>query len=231
MRQVKRLLMAGGMVALTAALLGAPAAAAGSGKVVFVQGTPGTKVDVCVGSNEVASKLAYGKYATRTLAAGSRTVKFRTAKAGTCTGGVLATWNTTVAAGSLRTVAITKHAPKVVVFPDTVTLGAPIAGLYARAVWRFASDVDGLSLRYAYEDGIVWNPTADAVFAKGQQGVGVAQVDENMLFWGYVQPDMSAVFGPLQVVGEDGWLYEEVVVGTQLSNLRVVRIERLWPFV
>ncbi len=73
MRQVKRLLMAGGMVALTAALLGAPAAAAGSGKVVFVQGTPGTKVDICVGSNEVVSNLAYGKYSTRTLAAGSRT--------------------------------------------------------------------------------------------------------------------------------------------------------------
>jgi hypothetical protein len=228
MRQVKRLLMAGGMVALMAALLGAPVAAAGSGKVVFVQGTPGTKVDICVGGNEVVSNLAYAKYATRTLPAGNRVVRFFKAHSGACVGTRLATWNPTIGSGSLQTVAITKFAPKVVVF-DTTTLPAPSPG-FARMVWRWATDVDGLSMRWQYGNGTVWYPTADAVFAKGDQGVGVAQVDLSMFLWGYVQPDLEAVFGPILVVGDDNWLYEEVVVGSSLANLKVVRIERLWPF-
>lgn len=230
MHRIQRLFLGVGTTALLAAALTVPAAAAGTGKVVFVQGTPGTKVDICVGGNEVVSNLAYAKYATRTLASGNRVVRFFKAHSGSCVGTRLATWNPTIGTGSLQTVAITKFAPKVVVFPDTSTLGAPSLG-YARMVWRWATDVDGLSMRWQYGDGTVWTPTADTTFAKGDQGVGGAAVDLSMFLWGYVQPDLSAVFGPIQVVADANWLYEEVVVGSNLGNLKVVRIERLWPFV
>lgn len=229
MRKLRNILLAGTAVALVGASLGAPVSAAGSGKFLFVQGIPGKRVDVCVGNAEIVSNLAYAKTAHRTVSTGSKTVRFLNAAAGKCTGTKIASWVRTVTEGSETTVAITKFAPKVVVFPDTITSTDPPSSGYARVYWRHAAEVENLGVRWVYTDGSPWTPSADPVYAKGTWGWGYAQLATSMLFWVHVWPQLDAVAGPLQIIADELNYHEFIIVGTTLANLKVVHLERTLP--
>src|SRR5687767_14200533 len=60
----RSLLIAAATVSLAIGALAAPAAAADP-RVAFLNGIAGKTVDVCVGNNEVKSRLKYGKNAVR----------------------------------------------------------------------------------------------------------------------------------------------------------------------
>ena len=75
MRRLRNLIMAAAVAALAISALGVPVAAAGSGKVMIVQGRPGPAVDICINGKEVKSKLAYGKRTFRKLGAGFKKLK------------------------------------------------------------------------------------------------------------------------------------------------------------
>jgi hypothetical protein len=229
MQAVRRSLLTCVGVALLGAALSAPAMAAGSGKFLFVQGIPGKKVDVCVGNTEIVSNLAYARTAHMAVSTGNKLIKFRNAAPGVCAGSVIASWTRAVAAGSETTVAITKYAPRVVVFPDTLTSTPPPPAGAARVYWRSASDVDGLGVRWVYTDGNPWTPTADPVYDKGVWGFGIASLDTSMLFWVHVYPDLKAVASPIQIIADAENYHEFIIVGTTLKNLRVVHLERDLP--
>ena len=227
MRQVRSLLLSGAMIALLGATMSAPAAAAGSGKLTIVQGTPGIKVDICVGRTEVASKLAYGKYTRETVSAGAKLIRFHKAAPGTCTGAKITAWARTVVAGSDTTVALTRFAPRVVAFPDNLT-STPVPPVgWARVIMRHAADIGTAGFRYTIDEGTPWypEPTVDSPWEKGFWGWGTREDGLRMIWWVHIPPDQTAVAGPVELVVEGDTRHEMVVVGTTLGNTKLVRID------
>jgi hypothetical protein len=226
MRQVKRLLMTGGAVALLGAALSMPVSAAGSGRITFVQGTPGVKVDICVGSTEIASNLAYGKYKAKVLSVGTRTIRFAKAAPGTCSGTGLYTWVRAVALDSDTTVVLTKFAPKkLVVFPDNYTSMMPLPAGSGMIIWRHASDIGTAGFRYTVDAGTPWYPAADAPYEKGDWGWGWRDDGFRMLWWAHIPPVLNAIAGPIELLTEGDTRHEMVLVGTTLGNTKLVRID------
>ncbi len=227
MRHFRTLLMTGAAVALLGASLSAPASAANTGKLAFVQGQPGVRVDICVGNKEIVSGLAYGKYAKRVVSSGNKLFRFAKAAPGACTGKKIVAWTRSVTVGSDTTVALTKFAPRLVVYPDNLTsTPVPPAGS-ARVIMRHAADIGTAGFRYTIDEGTPWfpEPTADSPWEKGVWGWGTRVDGLRMIWWAHVPPNQTAIAGPLELVVEGDTRHEIVLVGTTLANVKLVRID------
>jgi hypothetical protein len=225
MRHFRALVMTGAAVALLGAALSAPASAANAGKITFVQGTPRTKIDVCVGNKEVVSNLAYGKYKVRLVSPGNKVIRFAKAAPGTCSGNKVASLVRTVAAGDNTDIVLTRFAPKLVIFDDN-NLYAPPAG-YGRILIRHAADIGAAGFRRSTDEGVPWypSPTVDAPFNKGQWGGGNWSADTRMIWWVHQPPAQTAIAGPVELVVEDGVRHEYFLLGTTLNNVKFLRID------
>jgi hypothetical protein len=106
------------VAALALGATAAPAAAADKGKLTVVNGMPGTRIDVCIGSsNEIKSGLGYGASFRKQLL-GSKKLRFRKAAPGKCKGKLLAARTVGLPSGSDKTVVFSKKSPKVLVFDN-----------------------------------------------------------------------------------------------------------------
>lgn len=118
MHRLRTLAVTSLVAALALGAMAAPAAAADKGKLTVVNGMPGTKIDVCIGStNEIKSGLGYGASFRKQLA-GSKKLRFRKAAPGKCKGKLLAARTVGMPSGSDKTVVFSKKAPKVLVFDN-----------------------------------------------------------------------------------------------------------------
>ncbi len=116
MNRLRTLAVTSLVAALALGAMAAPAAAVSKGKLTVVNGMPGTKIDVCIGSqNEIKSGLAYGASFRKQLV-GSKKLRFRKAAPGKCKGKLLAARTVGLPGGSDKTVVFSKKAPKVLVF-------------------------------------------------------------------------------------------------------------------
>ncbi len=132
MRRYRGLLVALGSAVIAAGALTAPVAAVDP-RLALVNGIPGRTVDVCVGTNEVRSNLRYGGWVERFVGPGSRTVRFRAAAPGTCTGEVLAQTVLLLAEDDDKTVVGTRQVPnKVVVFENLPYVATTLADIEFR---------------------------------------------------------------------------------------------------
>lgn len=150
MRRSRAYLIGSLMATLAITALGAPAAAAETGSVAIVNGIPGGKVDICLGSQEIRSGLPYGGRVFRSPAAGSRVLKVYRADPRTCKGTLLAKKGFTLVAGGDLTLVATVKAPKVVIF-DNAGLGTVVpsgADVYAPWAWRHAADIGKVNFRF-----------------------------------------------------------------------------------
>ena len=222
MPHFRTLLMTGAAVALLGAALSAPAAAAGSGKFAFVQGTPGVKVDICVGNTEIASNLAYGKYTRETVSAGGKLFRFFKAGPGSCSGAKIATWARTVVADSDTTVVLTKFAPRLVVYPDNLGQVPPLGN--GTIINRHAADIGTAGFRYTTDEGTPWYPAVDSPWEKGQWGWGWRVDALRMIWWAHQPPDQTAIAGPVELVVRGGFRHEQILVGSTVANVKLVRI-------
>ena len=111
MRRSRNLIMAAAVAALAISALGVPAAAAGSGKVMIVQGRPGPAVDICINGREVKSKLGYGKRAFKRLGAGFKKLRVYKKDPRRCRGRLLAKKGFAFPGGSDLTIVITQKKP------------------------------------------------------------------------------------------------------------------------
>src|SRR4029079_5796778 len=118
MRASVRLTIVATITAIAMPILGSAALAA-SPHIAVVQGIPGKTVDVCIGNSEVKSNLRFGKWFERNVGVGNRTIRFRTAAAGTCSGQVITKKTRTFALDDDLTIVVTAKAPKVLVFDDS----------------------------------------------------------------------------------------------------------------
>jgi hypothetical protein len=224
MRRSRTAILACGLVALLGVTLSVPAAGAGTGRILFVQGRPDVTVDICVGNVEIASRLAYGDSRARRLSAGTKVIRFAKAAPGACTGTSLATRRRPVTAGSDTTVVLTRFAPRVVVYPQTPGVpGSPVG----QFVLRHAADIGRAGFRYTSDQSIPWypEPAVDAPFRKGDWGVGTAVADLRMFWWAHRPPEQAVIAGPVELVVEASVRHELVLVGTTLGNLELIRID------
>ena len=116
MHRLRTLVATSLVAALALGAMAAPASAASKGKLTVVNGMPGVKVDVCIGStNEIKSGLKYGATYAKQVS-GTKKLRFRKAAPGTCKGKLLAARTVAMPLGSDKTVVFTKKTPKVLVF-------------------------------------------------------------------------------------------------------------------
>jgi hypothetical protein len=223
MRQLRAALVAcGALVLLTAA---GAAVAAGEGTILFVQGRPGVSVDICVGGREVASKLAYGDHRLQQLGAGTVRLRFTEAAPGACTGRLLASRRRAVTADTIRTVVLTRYAPRLVVYPATPRGGSgPQLGTF---VLRHASDIGKAGFRYTSDESIPWYPypAAEAPFSKGDWGIGTVVAGVRMYWWADRPPSRAAIAGPVEIVIQPSTRIELLLLGTAVGNLKLIRID------
>jgi hypothetical protein len=224
MRQLRAAVTAGAIAVLLLVAMGAPVAAA-DGTILFVQGRPGITVDVCVGANEVASKLAYGEHRIRRLAAGTVTIRFTSAAPGACTGRMLATRRRTVDPDASRKMVLTRFAPKLLVFPETPDGDA--GRNLGTFVLRHAADTGKAGFRYTSDQSIPWypEPTAEAPFSKGDWGIGTVVAGVRMFWWAHRPPARTVIAGPVEFVVEPSTRHELILLGTAPGNLKLIRID------
>jgi hypothetical protein len=224
MRQLRAALVACGALVLLLTATGA-AAAADQGTILFVQGRPGVSVDICVGGTEVASKLAYGEHRLRRLDAGTVRLRFTEAAPGACTGRLLASRRREVTADTIRTVVLTRSAPRLLVFPATPRGDSgPNLGTF---VLRHASDIGKAEFRYTSDESIPWYPypSAEARFSKGDWGMGTVVAGVLMYWWADRPPSRAAIVAPVEIVIQPSTRIELLLLGTTLGNLKLIRVD------
>jgi hypothetical protein len=228
MRASVRLTIVATIAALAIPILGGSALAAFPPHVAVVQGIPGKTVDVCIGNNEVKSNLRYGKWFERTVGVGNRTIRFRTAAAGSCAGQVIIQKTRTFALDDDVTIVVTSKAPKVLVF-DNGDLGAiPATTAEVFFAFRHAADVGPLTFKMGGLDQIL-TPAADPIWEKGDEATGL-NYDEGLVSVAVTRPDSDE---PLASVASHYGLPESVAlrsewyaIGSKLRNLRIITFTR-----
>ena len=223
MRRSRAFIVAAAMVTLAIGAIAAPAAAIVP-RLAIVNGIPGRTVDVCVGTDEVASRLRYGKAAQRTVSPGSPTIRFRAASPGKCKGSVLAAEPLVIAGNTDLTIVGTKRGPKVVVF-DNVPLPA---STNAFIVLRYAGDLGDVNVIELLS--LFVGPTATPPpFEKGDQRAFLAGVPFAARYSLFLD-------GKTQPFRETGWVStntgqrtDVILVGSSTRNDKLVIVRRPIP--
>jgi hypothetical protein len=218
------------LFACAAAAVAVPASAAVTTRVAFVQGIPGTSVDVCIGSKEVRSGLRYGGWFQRGLASGTKAIRFRQAAPGTCTGSILRQTSLDLQNGDdLTVVATTKSPHKVLVFDNTgFGILTPSVNEGSFVVIRQASDLGDVSFKA--QIGQALTPTADAPFAKGDEWTNGTESGPAVLLLAVTRPDKSRVIvSTAEKLGAGSKLFDRVeiyLLGTKDGNARLIAVRR-----
>jgi hypothetical protein len=202
------------MVVVGGVLSSSPAAADHQGRIVFVNGRPGSNVEVCMNGSEVKSSLRYGQHAARLTGAGTKTLKFRKSSRGTCRGDVLGQTSVSLSVGGDWVVLLTRHTPdKVLVWDAAQAFGSPV-------VIRHGADLGTVGFKWTRaENGQPWFPAADAPYIKGQFGYG-GQENIAYVFWAHQPPAQTPIAGPITFTTSTDRRTEGILIGTSLANAR-----------
>jgi|GEM_PF-1800000 len=236
MRSIRTLIAIGVVAALAVTAMAAPVSAASMGRMTVINGIPGTKIDVCIGSSkEIRSGLKYGGVYKKQLT-GIKRLRFRKASPGTCTGKILAGRTVGFPSGSDKTVVVTSKVPKVLVF-NNANLGTQTAVVEpdgALAI-RHAADLGWNTVHFRR---VLWKKDADIpftpnvaavdplAFEKGDEYTGPTVVNPDYVVRVKVtRPDPAIVLAKSPVF-EVGALkrYEFIFVGTNTTNVKLVRV-------
>jgi hypothetical protein len=237
MRRTRAYLVGSLMAALAITALGAPAAAGGDpGSLAIVNGIPGGKVDICLGSKEIRSGLAYGGKVFRSPAAGNRVLKVYRADPRTCKGTLLARKGFTLAAGGDLTLVATVKAPKVVIFDNTGLGSLAPSGVFGSSpwAWRHAADIGKVNFRYksSFHGGgyhlIQPEPYVSNIWRKGAQEISPTAEPNTTFRLRATRPGKTAAITTSKAVAlVDGHRFEWYLLGTTAKNARFVVLDRV----
>jgi hypothetical protein len=235
MRRSRAYLIGSLMAGLAITALGAPAAALETGSVAIVNGMPGGRVDICLGSQEIRSGLRYGGKVFRSPAAGTRVLKVYRADPRKCKGTLLAKKGFTLAAGGDLTLVATVKAPKVVIF-DNAGLGTLVpsgANVTSPWAWRHAADIGKVNFRYQSSfvgsgyHRIQPEPYVSYIWRKGDQEISPGPSVADTLRLRATRPGKKAAITTSKAVTlVDGRRNEWYLLGTTVKNAKFVVLNR-----
>ncbi len=234
MRSIRALIATSVVAALAITAMAAPASAASMGRMAVINGIPGTKIDICIGSSkEIRSGLKYGGVYKKRLT-GIKKLRFRKASPGTCKGKILAGRTIGFPGGSDKTVVVTSKAPKVLVF-NNAGLGTLSAIPDGAMAIRHAADLTWNTVHFSralwkVEREIPVGPSTaeddpDA-FEKGDQFLGETYISDTL----QMQVRASRMGGSPVLAASPVFevkplrRYEFVFVGTKATNVKLVRV-------
>ena len=223
-------------VALLATTLAVPAAAqvTETGRVVFVNGIPGTRIDICVNGREIRSGLPYGRQKAKRLFAAQKLITIFKKDPRRCRGRLLARKRFDLLPDAELTVVATRGRPdRIRIFSSTDLVAGP------SAAFRYAGDMGPVSLKFDMwlkvigdEPLVPVNPVANGVaWAKGSYSS--APFPENA-----VVRVKARRYGRTRVIAvspkveyDFGRCVEWILVGTRGTNARFVLVYRNVHFV
>jgi hypothetical protein len=220
-----KLLVAGATMALAVTALGATATmAANESRITFVNGIPGTPIDICLKGKEVKSGLKSGHVVSKIRDNGSHKLKVFKQDYRKCKGTKLAEQNISLSYQDL-TVVITKTAPKVVVFDNTAM--NPPAG-QGFLVLRDAADLGPATFKYLIETPIA--PALDPVWTKGDQLATPVGATASYGFTATRPDQFKHLAIPKYQIIQDQKRHEWILIGTSGKNAKIVPLSRsYWP--
>lgn len=227
-RSYRGLLVGLGVAAIALGTLSAPVAAATT-KLAIVNGNPGKKVDVCVNGREIKSGLRYGGVTLRTTTTDTVKVKFYKRDARRCGGPLLGQTTTGL---DDATIVLTRQKPQKVLVWDNLFIASPTDALGPRAEWRHAGDLGpvGFGRHNDTEDPSQLFPALVDNMAKGQRSA----VTYALNLWpdGFTVTTEVTQLDVHVVTPQAHWIrplrrFEWILLGTNLSNARLIFIDRL----
>ena len=236
MHGLRKLMLGSAAAALALTALGAPAAAADTaGTLAIVNGVPGQRIDICIGSKEQRSGVPYGSYYRKdVIGTGPKVLRFyKQNNAKTCGGTKLGQKTLDIGAGDDFTVVLTKKSPKIVVFDNASPfhLGEiPPRGVdltYPWVSWANAAEFD-TNLFYTWwspNPTFPVTPNANPLFEKGDRFVGIPGAEHIYRLWA-TMPEKSAEIAARGFRSKDSRRYEAILVGTVRANAKFVLINR-----
>lgn len=225
MPKAGKLLIAGATLALAmTAFAGSATLAANESRITFVNGIPGTPIDICLKGQQVKYGLKSGHVTSKIRNNGSHKLKVFKKKAGGCNGVKLAEKTIPLNYQDL-TVVITKKSPKVVVFDNTGAVVPPGASYLAV---RDAADLGPVSFEYAVP--VVLGPSLDPVWAKGDQLVAPYTIGVQFGVFVTRPGQVKDLATPKFQVLMDQKRHEWILIGTKGKNAKIVPFSRsFWP--
>lgn len=235
MKNLRTLVASCAVAALVITAVAIPVSAAPSkGHLTIVNGKPGIKVDVCIGTKkELRSRLGYGGVARKRLA-GTKALRFRKASPGVCKGKRLGGKNVNLSGGADKTVVLTSKAPKVLVFDNSGIGAQQVAASDSAGSIRHAAD---LAANLVYMRRTIWNdpiikddpiePTLVAPFDKGDEGRFYLTVAlDYVMRVKATRADPGTVIAKAPLVELETLVrYEYILIGTKAANARLLLIQ------
>lgn len=214
--------------AATIAVASAMPSAAASGTVAFVNGIPGHQVDVCVDGKEVRSRLPYGAWTARSMAAGPKRLRVRSAGRGTCKGAVLASRNFVLAEGPDLTIVATRDAPRILVFENFGSIpptGPPFD--FPITVLRHAADLGAVNVHVWQAEEILVTTALDPVWTKGTSSDPMDGFSGTRMGADATRPEMAAPIVDSRTVQlAVSRRYEWYLLGTNRKNAKFIVFSR-----
>jgi hypothetical protein len=220
------------VAALAIGVLAMPTTAATKAKMVLVNGIPGTSIDVCVGTNEIKSNLAYGAAYKKQLV-GTKALRFRKAAPGHCTGRLLAGKRVGFPSGADKSIVVTSKSPKVLVF-DNAGLGTlPAAPAVSALAVRHAADLtfNSLHMHFRLWENVYDSPLTPSLavdpleYVKGMQfksGLALSAARAQVVV---TRPNDTTILRESSIFEIEALRrYEFYFVGTSAENARLVRV-------
>jgi hypothetical protein len=231
MKRITGSLAAGMAMALAMGAVGTPVAAAvDDATVVFVNGLPGTTVELCVKNVELKSNMQYGGKLKKKYGAGTYNVAFRQKAPGVCQGAKIVARKVTLDSNeSVTLVASSKGSGPTIRFfnNDPFTAPGPAAS-YAAFIVSHAAMMGAID---AYIAQVITPavPTPSLFNIKqGKQAVWF--VDAGYFStWLTKKGTTEALFGPTNKVSTDQKTSHYVAVGTTQKNFKLVYFTTPFP--
>lgn len=214
-------LAAATVMALAIGAVGAPAATAADATVMFVQGLPGSGVELCVNNQEFKSNMQYGGKFKKQFGAGSYKIAARTKASGVCKGKLIAK----------KTVNLSED-ESVTIVPTQVKSGPAIRTFNNYEPFLGAVDDSGFLVSHAAKTGAfdafiagvivpaVPSPTLSDI-KQGKQRATTGDVGYYST-WLTKKGTTSTVLGPLNKETVLGKANHYVAVGTKSKNQKLV---------
>lgn len=238
MNRLRTLIIGGLIAAFTITIVGTfVLGASHKTKLAIVNGVPGKRVDVCINGHETKSALPYGAKVFREVGNAPKLVKFFAADPRQCKGVLLGRKSFDPPPGGTNlTIVLSKRKPNRVALFDNTQYYPDLDPGDSLLIWRYAGDIGKTNLyidiiqSQPLPPGPAATPSASPWAKTNAFGADVpaeefAELRSRATRNGKTKTIAKTPFGKVKA----GQRHETILVGTDGSNARFVRVNRKAP--
>lgn len=229
MDRIRRICLAGAVLALAATAIGAPVSALTiPPQLAIVQGFPGSRVDICLNGKEVRSRMRYGKKLLLSPNEGTYKLKVFKHDPRKCKGTKIAQRTFTLGSEGDLSIVVGPGRPRVLIFDNALLPRIGGAADPTYIAWHQAARAPLIDfyVQFAAQVG-PYTPTVGAnAYARGDWYAVPATAGAQWVIWATLDEKTKVIAGPKVIDVQANRRYEQFLIGTRLRNYRIVTFSR-----